>query len=103
ELCSIKVWDPSTLSEPLVALCANGRIKCFRFYPQDNTVLASCDEDNWLDVWDLVEQKQLRRLDLRDTNRGEYDWINSFSFSRDGTKMVTLCRNYCVQVWNTND
>ena len=63
------------------------------FHPTADNVLASASGDYTVKFWDI--EKSANQLSLKHT-----DIIQSLSFNRDGSTLVTTCRDKKIRVWD---
>ena len=63
------------------------------FHPNADNVLASTSGDYTLKLWDVIKSSNIMTLK-------HPDMIQSLSFNREGSVLVTTCRDKKIRIWD---
>ena len=78
---TVRIWDAAT-GQLQIELKGHSRVTSVAFSPSGARV-ASGSWDSTVRIWDAATGQLRREL------KGHRDWVNSVSFSRDGTRVVS--------------
>eukprot|EP00088_Acartia_fossae_P016442 TRINITY_DN1919_c0_g1_i2.p1 TRINITY_DN1919_c0_g1~~TRINITY_DN1919_c0_g1_i2.p1 ORF type:complete len:628 (+),score=126.99 TRINITY_DN1919_c0_g1_i2:93-1976(+) len=99
EDCTVKLWYiPETatnedIDHPLVELNAHRRKVSFvEWHPTADNILASVGFDNIIIIWDVSRGSQVKQITCHS------DTIYSLAFDRNGSKMVTTCKDKIIRI-----
>jgi coronin-1B/1C/6 len=71
----------------------NRKVGNVTFHPNADNVLASTSGDYTLKLWDVIKSSNMITLKHQDI-------IQSLSFNREGSALVTTCRDKKIRIWD---
>ena len=100
---TVKVWQipegglKDDMREPAVTLNGHGRkVGQVMWHPTANNILFSSSADLTIRVWNVETGEQIHMIE------GHGDTIYDMSFSYDGSKMATTCKDKKLRVFDTH-
>jgi WD40 repeat protein len=98
---NILLWDVSNPSSPArlgnVLEGHSNTIRSIAFSPTDANLLASASSDKTIILWNITDPTKPQKVN---TLGNHSDWVNSISFSPDGTMLTSGSYDKQVNLWN---
>lgn len=103
----VRIWDASTL-ELLHCLPSQkgSRMKSFAACVENLRFVCMCLFDGTVTMWDVKESAPVLTLQargVRDEQYGHTSAVNEVLINRDGSRVVTLSKDYTGRIWDAQD